>query len=159
MPDLTGDKIYTPDHIAKDVVSRFDLYGVVMEPFRGDGAISKYLPEGHLWCEIDDGVDFLTYKGKVDWIVTNPPYSTFGKMLEKSLSVADNIVFIVPINKVLGSMVKIRLINKNHGIKSIHFIGSGRQIGFPFGFPVGAIHIERGYRGDIKTTYSEIAAC
>lgn len=148
-----ADKVYTPDHIAADVVSVFNPAGIVMEPFRGKGAISKYLPYGHIWCEIDDGRDFLDFKGRVDWVVTNPPYSSFTLMLQKSLDVADNIVFITPVNKILGSMVRLNMINKSHGIKQIHFIGAGRDIGFPFGFPVAAIHIKRGYKGDIKPTY------
>lgn len=153
-----ADKVYTPDHIAADVVSVFSPTGVVMEPCRGKGAISKYLPVDHLWCEIDDGRDFLLFNGKVDWIVTNPPYSKFTEILSKALYVADNIVFITPVNKVLGSMVRLKMINKAHGIKQIHFIGSGREIGFPFGFPVGAIHMKRGYKGDIKPTYFKDAA-
>lgn len=153
-----ADKVYTPDHIAANVVDTFKPSGVIMEPFRGKGAISKYLPHDHLWCEIDDGKDFLLFQGKVDWIITNPPYSTFTDMLSKALLVAENIVFITPINKVLGSMVRLKMINKAHGIKQIHFIGSGRDIGFPFCFPVGAIHIQKAYKGDIKPTYYKEAA-
>jgi len=153
-----ADKVYTPDQIAADVVQVFRPTGIVMEPCRGKGAISKYLPDDHLWCEIDDGRDFLQFNGKVDWIVTNPPYSKFTEILGKALLVADNIVFITPVNKVLGSMVRLKMINKAHGIKQIHFIGSGREIGFQFGFPVGAIHIKRGYTGDIKPTYYKEAA-
>ncbi len=40
------------------------------------------------------------------------------------------------------------------GIKEIVFMGTGNKHGFPVGFPVGAVHFKKNYKGDIK--YSRI---
>lgn len=152
-----NDKVYTPEYAVDEVMEIFhNQYtgGLVMEPFRGGGAFFNKLPEGSLWCEIDEGVDFLDFNGKVDWIITNPPYSIFDEMLDKMLQVADNIILVIPVNKILSSMPRLMSLQcTNHCINHIHYLGSGRQIGFPFGFPVGAVVITKRH-SDIKITYS-----
>lgn len=155
-----NDKIYTPPHIVDEVLDIFlplvDEGHTILEPFRGEGAFYSKLPEGASWCEIDKGVDFLNHGGKYDWIITNPPYSTFKEMLPKMLEVANNIVLLIPTNKLLSSMPRLMDIKKaGHNIRRIHYLGSGRQIKFPFGFPVGAIHLQRGHCGDVEITYAE----
>ena len=70
------------------------------EPCCGQGHISKvlkeYYPEAKHYATdlIDRGygigdIDFLTYNfnDKVDWIVTNPPYSLAKEFVDKSLSI------------------------------------------------------------------------
>ena len=159
MKDNQNDKVYTPDHIVDEVLKEF-LYLVdnpetILEPFKGGGAFLDKLPEGTQWCEIDEGVNFLDFNGKVDWIITNPPYSCFDVMLRKMLSVADDLVLVIPANKMLSSMPRLmEVVNNGSSIKRIHYLGSGRQIGFPFGFPVAAVHITK---GDFHTriTYSD----
>lgn len=155
-----NDKIYTPAHIVDEVLSIFlpmvGKHQTVLEPFRGDGAFYSKLPDGSSWCEVDEGVDFLSYKGKHDWIITNPPYSTFKEMLPKMLEIANDIVLLIPTNKLLSSMPRLMDIKKaGFNIRRIHYLGSGRQIKFPFGFPVGAMHLQRGYCGDVEITYAE----
>ena len=156
-----NDKIYTPDHIVDEVLDIFlpmiaDSH-TVLEPFKGEGAFYSKLPGGRTdWCEIDNGVDFLEHTGTYDWIITNPPYSTFEKMLPKMLEVADDVVVLIPTNKLLSSMPRMMEIKKSgFGIKQIHYVGSGRQIKFPFGFPVGAVHLQRDYHGSIDVTYAD----
>ncbi|AHK11551.1 hypothetical protein S140_144 [Shewanella sp. phage 1/40] len=161
MKDNLNDKVYTPDHIVDEVLKEFlPLMGycgseTILEPFKGGGAFLDKLPVGTLWCEIDDGINFLDFTGKVDWIITNPPYSCFDIMLGKMLSVADNIIVVIPVNKILSSMPRLMDINNaNSSIKHIHYLGSGRQIGFPFGFPVAAVYITKGFH-PTTITYSE----
>lgn len=84
--DNPNDKIYTPAFIVDEVMSVFgELIGEsdqILEPFRGEGAFFDKLPQGRTdWCEIDQYRDFFDYNRKVDWIVTNPPYSTFKEYL------------------------------------------------------------------------------
>jgi hypothetical protein len=112
------------------------------------------LPEGSDWCEITKGRDFYDYNEKVDWIVTNPPYSDFDKFLAHSFELADNVVFLVPVAKVFKSWGTMMQLKKYGGIVGVWFVPAGR-CGFPFGFPAGAFHFKRGYTGDTKIMWAK----
>lgn len=163
MRDNINDKIYTPSFIVTEVLDfiapKILKGSTVIEPFKGKGAFYKQFDkyfDTKTWCEIDEGVDYLSEKGKWTWLITNPPYSTFKLMLPKMLSDADNIVLVIPLNKLLSSMPRLMDIKRaGCGIHSVHYLGSGRQLGFPFGFPVGVVYIKKGYKGTaISTTYA-----
>jgi hypothetical protein len=144
-----NDNIFTPKNISKQIIDLYDLNGIVLDAFRGNGSFYNQYPN-HIkkdWCEISEGKDFFKYKNKVDWILTNPPYSIFNEILEHSFTIADNIVYLVPLSKVVSSMGRIRKILNYGNIKSIHII-SASKCGFPFGFPACAIHIKKGYKGE-----------
>lgn len=154
MKNNPNDKVYTPDHIVDDVLKHYGFHierqDVVMEPFRGEGAfynrLKDYSDQEVYWCEIDEGKDFFDFNGKVDWVVTNPPYSIFNKVLPKLLEIADNNIIVVPVSKLLSSIPKLMDIKRaGHGIKEVYYLGSGRQLKFPFGFPVAAIYIQKGW--------------
>ena len=149
------DVVYTPDDVARDVVSFFAPSGRVLDPCRGDGAFHKYLPPGSEWCELKDDKDFYEFQGPVDWIIGNPPYSVFPKWLDHSFTVAENIVYLIPITKVFNSFGIMKRTQAWGGIKQIYAIGGGRSIGFPFGFAVGAVHFQRGYTGPIGLSFRE----
>lgn len=150
-----NDKIYTPLKIAKQIIDLFNLKGKVLDAFKGKGAFYDQYPEDveKDWCEIDEGRDFFDYKEKVDWIITNPPYSILDEVLEHSFEIADNVVYLVPISKIFTSLKRIRNILKFGNIKEIHIISAGR-CGFPFGFPACAIWFQKGYKG--KTEIKEM---
>ena len=110
------DVVMTPYHTAKWIVEHFEPQGKMLEPCRGDGAFYKAMQEyNHAlkglsvevedvdWCEISEGKDFFDYNGKVDWIITNPPYSIFDDFLDKAFEVADNVVMFVPFSKLFKS--------------------------------------------------------
>ncbi|QZI87820.1 hypothetical protein SIPHO054v2_p0019 [Vibrio phage 103E44.1] len=154
MSNNLNDKVYTPQHIVNDVMLNFSHLisrsDILMEPFKGEGVFynefKKYTDKHPIWCEIDLGVDFFNYEGSVDWIITNPPYSIFKEVLTKCLSVADNIVFVIPIGKLLTSMPRLtEIVRCGYGIREVFYLGSGRKLGFPFGFPVAAVHIKKGW--------------
>lgn len=146
-----NDKVYTPEKIAKDIISRFNISGKVLDPFYGNGAFYNNFPDNveKDYCEIDMGKDFFDYNEHVDWIISNPPYSIFEKVLEHSFEIADNIVYLVPLSKVVSSMGRIRQINKFGGVPYI-FILAASKCGFPFGFPCCAIHIKKDYTGETR---------
>ena len=146
-----NDKIYTPDEIAKLIISKFNLYGKVLDAFSGGNVFYNNYPSNveKYWCEIDKGKDFFKYNEKVDWILTNPPYSIFDNVLDHSFSIADNIVYLVPLSKIVSSMGRIRRIKIYGGVPYIYILGASK-CGFPFGFPCCAIHIKRGYKGETK---------
>jgi hypothetical protein len=145
------DKVYTPVEVAKLIISKFQPVGKVLDAFKGQGAFYNNYPDTveKDWCEIDEGRDFFEYKEHVDWIITNPPYSLYDEVMEHSFEIADNIVYLVPLTKVVSSLGRIKDIADFGGVPYIYIIGASR-CGFPFGFPACAIYIKRGYQGDTK---------
>lgn len=147
------DIVFTPDDVAKDIVEFFSPAGKCLDPCRGDHAFYKYLPPGTDWCESREGRDFFEYRREVDWIISNPPYSIFSQWLDHSFCVAENIVYLIPINKPFNSYAILRRIEAYGGIKAIYVIGPGSQLNFPIGFAIGAVHFKRGYKGQIKLSF------
>lgn len=100
-------------------------------------------------CEILEGKDFFDFKEKVDWIITNPPYSKMRKFIQHSMEVSDNIVFLTTINH-LWLKARIRDIKQaNFGIKEIILLDTPKN--FPqSGFQIGCFHLQKDYIGDIK---------
>jgi hypothetical protein len=143
-----NDKIFTPLNIAKEIIAMFDLQGTVLDAFMGNGAFYNQYPNNVKkdWCEIDKGKDFFKYTEKVDWIITNPPYSILENVLYHSFKIADNIVYLVPLSKIVSSIGRIRKISKFGGVPLVYIL-SASKCGFPFGFPCCAIHIKKDYSG------------
>lgn len=141
-----NDVVFTPDTLAKTICSLFDIDGKVLEPCKGEGAFMRHLPDDTDWCEIAEGRNFYDYKEQVDWIVTNPPYSDFDRFLDHSFMLAENVVLLVPIAKIMKSMGTIRKIYAYGGIVSCYFLPAS-QAGFPFGFPCGVYYFKRDYKG------------
>ena len=87
-----NDNIYTPILVAKDCIeftkSFLEPSDILLEPFSGKDAFYNNFPKENkkLWCEIDRDSDFLDFEGQVDWIITNPPYSIFNKVIDKIIS-------------------------------------------------------------------------
>lgn len=166
-PDLKpNDMVMTPRHIAKQMISFYThdlvrLWGptvsgisqtkhdTVLDPCRGDGAFYDQYPDYCTkdWCEITEGRDFFDWPYKVDWIITNPPYSIFPQFLEKCFEVADNVALLIPLAKLVSSLKRINMVMDYGGIVSMRIIGASK-CGFPFGFPAAAIHMKRGYDGN-----------
>ena len=146
------DVVYTPDWVARDMVEFFKPTGRILEPAAGDGAILKYLP-GADWCEIEQGRDFYEWVTAVDWIVTNPPYSQFGKFLDHSFLIAPDILFLIPTNKPFNGFEIMTRIEAWGRIKHMRHYGPGSRLGFPIGFAISAIHFQRGYTGPMYTSF------
>lgn len=107
-----SDIVYTPNDIAAGIVRFLNPKGKCLDPCKGDGAFYNYLPSGSDYCEIREGKDFFDYTEKVDWVIGNPPYSIFEQFLHKSFSIADNVAFLVPTNKVFQRQLIMERINK-----------------------------------------------
>lgn len=68
------------------------------EPCRGEAkSIYNHFPEGSQYCEIEEGRDYLTsaWSSPVDMIITNPPFRLAKEFLEKSLSEAEVVVYLL----------------------------------------------------------------
>lgn len=71
----------------------------VIEPCKGDGAfynsLSKYNVE-RLYCEIDEGIDYLDFSGNVDITLSNPPFvprALFWKFMVKSMETTNKYIY------------------------------------------------------------------
>ncbi len=146
-----NDCIQTPIDVARKIAEHFKPTGKILEPCCGEGNFLTVL--GNLadtidWCEILKGIDFLTFQGYYDWIITNPPYSKYRDFLNKSMQVADNIVFLQLINATFYKARLRDIRNNNFGIKEIWCIDTPKE--FPqFGFQMGCVYYKRGHEGDI----------
>lgn len=154
-PNRTGrttaaDKVQTPSGLARRIINHYKPQGLCLEPCKGKGSFYEMLPEPKDWCEISLGRDFFDYNKKVNWIITNPPYSIYNKFLEHCFEVANNVVFLCPIAKAFKALSIERLVYNYGGLKEIWLLGSGTECGFAFGFPTGCLYYKKNYKGEIK---------
>jgi hypothetical protein len=156
MASTANDRIYTPEESAINIISKFKLSGKVLDPFRGKGAFYDNYPDNVIkdWCEIDEGKDYFEYNDKVDWIVSNPPYSIFGDVLKHSMELTDNIVYLIPLNKLTSSFTRVKELYNFGGIPYIYLL-SPKACNFPFGFCTCAVWIKKGYRGETRIEVAE----
>lgn len=157
-PKGGNDRIYTPIDLARNIVNHFNPTGTILEPCKGNGAFTSVIPSAK-WCEIDEGLDFFNFNEKVDWVVTNPPWSIIRPFLIHSMEISDNIVFLCLINA-FWMRARLRDIEEfNFGIKEILMIKTPKC--WPqTGFQLGATYLKAGYGGQIKLSklknYDEI---
>ena len=144
-----NDRIMTPLSLCRKMVKHFKPSGRILEPCCGSGNFLKAMPTAD-WCEIDKGKDFMEAFGHWDWIITNPPYSKYRAFLNKSMDVANNIVFLQLINATFYKARLRDMFAHNFGIKEIWCIDTPKE--FPqFGFQMGCIYYKRGYKADWLT--------
>ena len=146
IPLAPQDVVYTPDWIARDMVSFFQPSGVILDPCKGDGVFLKYLPPAE-WCEIEEGRDFYAWHTPVDWVFGNPPYSQFSKWLGHSMEIANNIVYLIPLTRLFNNGSFIKRLRKWGGIAHMRYYADGGELGWHIGFAIGAVHFQKGYSG------------
>ena len=89
-----ADSVFTKNTTAKWIVDYFKPQGSILEPAAGENAFYNLFDNEEKYrCEITDGLDFFEWDKKVDWIITNPPYSIYDHFLQKAFSIANNVVF------------------------------------------------------------------
>jgi hypothetical protein len=157
LPKGGKDRVMTPDALAEQIVGYFNPFGkTVLEPCKGEGAFMRAFEKYGInadWCEIDEGRDFYEYDKKVDWIITNPPYSQMTKFLNKSLEISDNIVFLCLANAMMFTS-RVRPINQaGFGFKEIVFVDTPPKPWPSFGVPLVTVHLKKGYKGSCSFVY------
>lgn len=76
----------------------------VLEPCIGTGVIADVLLSNYVdsvdWAEIEQGRDFLTYEfgRKFDFVVTNPPFSLAKEFIDRSLTLANCVIMLLPLS-------------------------------------------------------------
>ena len=151
LPHGGNDRIYTPDALARDIVSHFRPAGRILEPAAGDGAFVRALPPCD-WCEIDKGMDFFACRDHYDWIITNPPYSLFTRFLRKSLESADNIVFLCPISAWFQRARERAIKEAGFNIVEICRVPVPPPPWPQFGLSLAATWLRRGWLGSMSST-------
>lgn len=84
-------------------------------------------------CEIEDGVDFMDWFNKVDWIIGNPPFHESWKFTQKAIQNAQKgIAFLVNNTGINSQMTPRRLqIMKDAGfyLQRLHIVADKRWFG------------------------------
>ena len=100
------------------------------------------------WCEIDRGRDFFAWTTPVSWIISNPPWSQFRAALDHALPLADHVVFLVTVNH-WWTRARVRSVrDAGFGYRDLLLIETPATFKAT-GFAIGAMHVERGYRGHL----------
>jgi hypothetical protein len=146
----SDDVVQTPPEMAQRLVKHFKPAGRMLEPCCGQGHFLNVMP-GAEWCELSKGKDFYDWDQKVDWIVTNPPWSKIRPFLAHGMEVADHIVFLMTVNHA-WTKARLRDVKEmGFSIKEIALLEM--PLTFPqSGFQLGAVYYARGWEGDIKFT-------
>lgn len=153
---ITKDIYYTPRWLSKAIVEHFAPSGQCLDPCIGDGAFYDFLPEeSRDWCEIEKGRDFYSYKRKVDWCIGNPPYSNMLSWIRHSFTIADNIVYLIPLHRTFASLKFLKDIKIYGGVAEIYIIGTGTTANFPFGHALAAVHFKRDYTFTSKWVFMD----
>jgi len=147
-----GDRVFTPEWCARDMVDHFKPTGRILEPFRGGGVFTDIMPTAE-WCELDEGKDFFDWVAPVDWIISNPPYSKTRPCFMHARSLANDVVFLVPLRNIFSGHGFVVELHEAGGLKEIRCYGTGSRLGFPMGNAIGAIHWRKGYAGETRFSF------
>jgi hypothetical protein len=151
LPHGGNDRMYTLDLLARDIVNHFRPTGKILEPAAGGGAFLRAL-RGCDWCEIDKRVNFFKCQRHYDWIITNPPYSLSTEFLRESLELADNIVFLCPINSWFQRARERAISEAGFAIVETCRIPVPPPPWPQFGLSLGATWVRRGWLGRMSNT-------
>lgn len=148
-----ADNVCTKDETAQWIINYFNPKGTILDPSAGTNVFyNKFKNKKKYRCEISDGIDFFDWNKKVNWIITNPPYSIYDLFLQKAFNIANNVVFFVPIAKAFKSNKVQNMVIKYGGLREIIYMGGGNKHGFSFGFPVGCLYYQKDFKSDCKIT-------
>lgn len=161
-PKGGNDCVYTPPELAQRIVAHFKPSGYACDPCYGKNAFYDALAENSKLVrgyEIADGLDFLQTsrsEGSYNWIITNPPWSQLRAFLNKSMEVADNVVFLCLVNAFFMKARQADMKAARFGMREIVFVPTPPKPWPQTGFSLGAVHIQRGYLGPcVMTDWTE----
>ena len=117
---------YTNEQMVKDLIALLPLK-------RSDSVLDAGSGKNKVWfnnlgdrekyeCEIEDGVDFLTWDKKVDWVIGNPPFHQSWVFTEKALSITQKGIAFLANNTGLNSQMTPRRLQimKDNGFELQH---------------------------------------
>jgi hypothetical protein len=148
------DLVMTPRWLALDILNHFQPSGKYLDPCKGEGAFYDQCDLADKdWCELCEGKDFLSYENKVDWIITNPPWSKMRQFLVRGMEVADNVVYLTTINHYTTKARMQDIKQMGFGLKEIFCVPTPEKPWPALGFQLAAVHLQKAYKGDTKITW------
>lgn len=150
------DVVFTPRWLSQAIIEHFQPSGLCLDPCIGDGAFYDFLPEASReWCEIENGRDFYKWTQPVKWCIGNPPYSHLLAWIRHSFTFAENVVYLIPLHRVMASATFLKDVARWGGLKEIYHVGTGTTAGFPFGHALAAVHYRKDWKlGTVWTQYN-----
>ena len=150
----------TPIYLAKEIIEHFNPIGRILDPCRGKGAFyNNFNTDNKDWCELADDKDFLTYDKKVDWIITNPPWSKMQQFLVHGMKISKNVVYLTTINHYTTKRRIRDMREHNFAIKEIYNVPTPTKPWPQLGFQLAAVYTQYRWNGDIKFSYSNNLKC
>ena len=110
---------------------------ILLEPCRGTGSFYNAFPKNTInkYCEINEGIDFLEYNDKVDYVIANPPFAPrklFWSFHQKSMDITNKGIYWLINMSALNVFTPNRLEemnNKGWYIQSFHIVNDKRWYG------------------------------
>ncbi len=149
---------YTPSDLSCAITAHFKPSGKLLDPYYGNGSfyneLIKYSTDCD-WTELEMGKDFFAYSEKVDWIISNPPFSNgFREHLKHALEIASNIAFLITLNHFTTS-ARLKLIDE-YGLYMREIIYVPTPKTFPqSGFQLAVVYLNK-IKGDCKIQHLTI---
>ena len=145
------DIVYTPENVAIEIINRFPTYGKILDPCRGLGVFYNNYPDSleKNWCELSEGIDFLTHTGQYDWIITNPPWSKMREFLIHGMKLSDNIVYLSLFNHFVTKRRLKDIRESGYGIREFYGLNDPPKPWPATGFQLVACWLSKGYNGPV----------
>lgn len=162
----SADVVMTPYEVALDIVNHFQPKVSAYDPCCGDGAFINAMNEYHdttgdlpyrLRSEIREGMDFFSFRGCVEWIISNPPYSILRPWLQHSYKSANNVVYLVQQPRPFFKAIMEDAERAGFGLKEIYRIPvptEWKEVMQPFGGGYCAAHWQRGWRVEYGVAFT-----
>lgn len=145
----SDDVVMTPPALAEALVDALRPFGRILEPAAGNGSFLAPLRRyGSVEaCDITDGQPGFTWvSGRVDWIVTNPPWSQFAEFLRHAMEMADHVAMLVTVNHWWTARRVCDVRDAGFGYRQL--ILCDWPVEWPrSGFQLGMMYIARAYDG------------
>jgi len=126
---------YTNEQMVKDLIAITPLSGSVLDAGSGKNKVwYKNIPDRFekYECEIEDGVDFLEWNKKVDWIIGNPPFDIGWKFIDKMIDIAQKGIAVLGNINNFNQFTAVRLEKmkeKGFELQHIHIVADKRWFG------------------------------
>src|SRR5688572_1901091 len=139
----SNDTVMTPQWLADAIVDELRPSGVLLEPCSGDGAFVAALSRYGVVksCNSLAQENFYFWGERVDWIVTNPPWSDFRGFLSHAMGLASHVVFLATVNHWWTKRRVDDVRTAGFGYRTLLLTPWPKE--FPAsGFQLGAMHLE-----------------
>jgi hypothetical protein len=142
--DRPNDEFFTPRMLAE---SLFKIVPAMTEDLIMDNAYGT----GNFYFGGLKSTDFLNDHRKVDWYITNPPYSFLDKWLEKSCEANKGFAYLLGINNLTAKRIE-DCENRGFYVSHIHLCKVFKW----FGMSAFVVWEKKNNNGSIKMSYDRI---